>query len=391
MTGQDIYDNFRDGRGGGRLVEAADLVREVAGEYDEWANDMRLLTRAMEEIWEGDASGAASRGAGPLAVEHELAQPPLTSVQDLTMRQVGSFESARSAVQPIPALPAQPDFWPSVLGGDKDSYEAKIRAHYEANANNVAVMQSYEDASMYNASSLPTSFGNISIDEAKVALEPGAHQRPEQADVPQVVVHDRPARRPDQRIPDRPVSVPARQPVRGPQAESKPESIDEPGTTSAPHNAETRPSIHEPVSVNSPVVIQQTGAQGSTLDAPTTASGPGNGIPTQLPARPMPIGQAPVGPFDTLGAEPDRPAIPPKPVESVVERSRGFGPEGASRPSPAETARRQTYPVAPSGVGKRRGEDEVERVAPAYLVEGDPEGVFGSDEVTAPSVIGLGE
>jgi len=41
---------------------------------------------------------------------------------------------------------------------------------------------------------------------------------------------------------------------------------------------------------------------------------------------------------------------------------------------------------APRGKGK--GEDDDEHERPSYLVEGDPESAFGSDQLTAPSVIG---
>jgi hypothetical protein len=43
----------------------------------------------------------------------------------------------------------------------------------------------------------------------------------------------------------------------------------------------------------------------------------------------------------------------------------------------------------PLGAGGRgRDEDDLERRAPEYLREHDPEGLFGTDEMTAPPVIG---
>jgi hypothetical protein len=41
--------------------------------------------------------------------------------------------------------------------------------------------------------------------------------------------------------------------------------------------------------------------------------------------------------------------------------------------------------------GRRKGEDDDEHERPSFLVEGDPEGTFGSDQLTAPSVIGSDE
>jgi hypothetical protein len=42
------------------------------------------------------------------------------------------------------------------------------------------------------------------------------------------------------------------------------------------------------------------------------------------------------------------------------------------------------------GAGCRgSGDDDIEHQSPDYLVEADPEGLFGTDEITAPPVIGL--
>lgn len=44
-----------------------------------------------------------------------------------------------------------------------------------------------------------------------------------------------------------------------------------------------------------------------------------------------------------------------------------------------------------AGRGKGEKEDDDEHERPAYLVEGDPESTFGSDQLTAPPVIGGGD
>jgi hypothetical protein len=42
----------------------------------------------------------------------------------------------------------------------------------------------------------------------------------------------------------------------------------------------------------------------------------------------------------------------------------------------------------PLGGGRSRDEDDLERYAPEFLQEDDPEALFGTDEMTAPPVIG---
>jgi len=43
------------------------------------------------------------------------------------------------------------------------------------------------------------------------------------------------------------------------------------------------------------------------------------------------------------------------------------------------------------GSGRGDGEDDSEHQSPSYLREDDPESVFGTDETTAPPVIGEDE
>ncbi|MGH3763466.1 MAG: hypothetical protein ACRDTB_37795, partial [Actinophytocola sp.] len=43
--------------------------------------------------------------------------------------------------------------------------------------------------------------------------------------------------------------------------------------------------------------------------------------------------------------------------------------------------------MGPAGA-RRSGEEDDEHERPSFLIEGDPEGTFGSDELAAPPVIG---
>jgi hypothetical protein len=61
----------------------------------------------------------------------------------------------------------------------------------------------------------------------------------------------------------------------------------------------------------------------------------------------------------------------------------GMGPGGAGRPGAGGP------PGGMGGAGRKgEGEEDKEHGRPSYLVEGDPESTFGSDELTAPPVIG---
>jgi hypothetical protein len=77
------------------------------------------------------------------------------------------------------------------------------------------------------------------------------------------------------------------------------------------------------------------------------------------------------------------------------EGARAGGGAGARGPVPAGMGGQGAAGRGAGGTGgaggRRKGEDDDEHDRPAFLVEGDPEGTFGSDQLTAPSVIGSDE
>jgi hypothetical protein len=174
MDGRAIYDNFHQGQGGEQLATAATSLVKAHDKYDNLAVDIRTLTAEMDALWEGDAGGAARRGAGPLVVEHELAKPELHTAQDLTVRQVGSFDRAKAAVQPVPDKPEEPGFWDNVnpWSDAEDDFERDLQKHNGANDANVQVMRAYESDSTYNETGMPTSYGNLAPDQSAIVVGP---------------------------------------------------------------------------------------------------------------------------------------------------------------------------------------------------------------------------
>jgi hypothetical protein len=135
-----------------------------------------------------------------------------------------------------------------------------------------------------------------------------------------------------------------------------------------------------------------TGASGYAPGAPHTAPGLPGGIAPGAPAGAPGAGSGGFGnAFGSFGGPaaggapgrgPSAAAGLPGAAEAAGSGGRGAGPvAGAARAGAAGTG-----PMA-GGRGGRKEEDE-EHDRPSYLIEGDPEGAFGSDEPTAPPVIG---
>jgi hypothetical protein len=388
MSGQKIYENFTNGVGPEGLSSSAVMVNELAAEYLEEGDAIRRLTAKMESVWQGDAAGAAQRGAGPLAAEHELAAPQMGTAQDLNSRQAGSFVDARNAVVPVPAQPAAPNPWAVFTSpGEVVPYRQQVADYNAANQHNVDVMTGYAGASSYNGKGMPQSYGTLTDDQSGIAIDAGGSDAggprdsgPESDDGSRAGGRgavERPARGVGWVAPPSDAAGPASS------GGAPPEGGGRPGPQ------ETTPGGFAPAPTG-PV-----GPVGGGVESRPPSGGPGGGsapgtgfVPVGsglndgsggrgLAAR-GPLGRVgggePHGPGGRLGA--GQGGVSGEPHVAARGTGGAAGRGGVSG----------GVPVA--GGGRGRGEEDLERFAPDYLQEQDPEGVFGADELTAPPVIG---
>ncbi|TCP56877.1 PPE family protein [Tamaricihabitans halophyticus] len=159
LSGQQIYENFQQGRGGAGLGETAGILRDLAGNYTSRADRLGTLTGALDTAWTGKAAGAAGGSAAPIAKEFARTAPDLATMQDLVQRQVSSFDSAKSSVCPVPPAPHKPGLWDNLSGLVGDTFEAKQAAHNNAAQHNVDVMNNYALATEHHANGMPSSVG----------------------------------------------------------------------------------------------------------------------------------------------------------------------------------------------------------------------------------------
>ncbi|WP_291418768.1 hypothetical protein, partial [Actinophytocola sp.] len=175
MTGEQIYDNFYGGTGddGRGLVTSVHQVNPLASVYEERAQQIIRLTERMEVCWQGEAAGAAQRGAGPLAVEHMTAAPKIDQVSGAMRDQVGAYMDAKATVGPVPPTPDKPGLWDNLtsLGGANASYEQQMNEVGAANDTNVTAMANYESVSDEARSRMPTFESNLEMDQASIGVK----------------------------------------------------------------------------------------------------------------------------------------------------------------------------------------------------------------------------
>jgi hypothetical protein len=395
MSGEQIYRNFTEARGSDPLANAAAEVRKLVDEYNLQADEIVRLTRRMEAAWQGDAAGAAQRGAGPLAVAHLYAAPRINTSQDLSTRQVESFGAARSAVRPVPPAPERPDPWSMIFSLDVTStYAGQVTAHQAAAQHNVDVMSRYESASAFNAGGQPNSYGSIAPDSATVVV----------LDQPSGGTAS-PPRAPGGHHPTSDIGsdVPTSDPIS--EGGNEPRPPDEPHV--APSNDQPTDTSHDSQTVVPGTAHPETPTVGpqwtGSADEP-----PGNQIVGAQPERP-PIDAA--RPDDARTGAGKGDGSPGVGADSRVIKDdrnsgrlsrgegralggeagagRGLSPPGGENVSArgVPPSAKGGIPVAPTAAGKGRGGEDDEHRRASFLQEADPESVFGTDERSTPPVI----
>lgn len=403
MNGSEIYHNFhgRTGDDGAGLVLAGAKLIKVSDRYKDRTTSITELTTTMESAWQGGAAGAAQRGAGPLAVEHGLAQGGMSTASTALDSQVSAFNTAKGKVTQIPPTPDKPGMWDNVtsFGGAGRNYETKMNQVNTANDQNVAAMEEYEATTSSNTSTMPTTYGRITDDYSAVGVERPAAPPPSQPYNPVIPGTSNPGSSSTGSgtgtTPGSTGTGPGGRTNLPGSGTGKP-----PGsTTNPPGNTTTNPSQNRPpvgLPPRSTLPPGQNPGQGGNPALPgmlpPAAFGPNSGGGGGFGPRGSGGGFGPGGSGSGGAGGPGASGRGPG--------SGGFGP-GAGGAAAAEgaAARGGMGAGGRGGVGgmgggmgghgnKGQGEDDSEHERPSFLVEPDPHETFGTDEVTAPPVIG---
>lgn len=157
LTAQQIYDAFHSQAEGTQgLATAQQTAQQLAGEYEQHALDTQKLIDTLRTGWTGQAADAASQGLAP-AAEYALdRQGHLATTQDLMSRQVESWHTAASQVQPMPPEPQMQHALQAIATGQSVQPLLTQVENYNATAqSNVDAYTEYAAASAYNQHNLP--------------------------------------------------------------------------------------------------------------------------------------------------------------------------------------------------------------------------------------------
>lgn len=376
MSPHDIYVQLTTGPGSGKLDAAQQALNAIWKDEEERATRTRLQGVLIQSAWQGPASDAAYGAAEPLAKLSLSNADLLNQAQDLADRQSGSFNRAKNDVRPVGEQPPEPNLLDTMA--HLNDYEKQVTDYQSAAQHNIDVFRGYDDASSYNETRMPTEYSTPSHTGAVLSVVPDGSQG---GDVIKVPDQKRQAGDPGpggmsepRQFGGRPEGGEA--PVGGSGADVQPPRQTSPSDFVPPGPVGPGPG-GQPLPGSQPVPggPGQSGfvpgggfGQGGPIAGPRGGAygggpgrGPGGGV-----GGPGATGRGPSGAFGpgALAAE-----------EAAAQRAaaRGTG-SGAMGGAPVGT-----------GPGKRDEDDEHKR---KVLIEADTEGLFGSDLLTAPQVIG---
>ena len=336
----------------------------------------RELTSGLESAWTGGASDAARERLQPLTASATSASTTLDRNSTLAQAQIDQFHRMKNSLHPdVTDQPPTRGAWDIATPWDTDT-EDKINQYNQKAQENVERYNAYSQQSSTNTASRTIDYGQLreytggdfTVQDPKKPVEPpprkgtrtgGDDDRSIGAQVqPPAAVHP-------------PVVQPP-----------PPEQVTPPGSHTTGVDDSVRAQSYVPPSTQYPPGYQP----------PGTGFGPGGGISSGFGPGFGP-GSGGFGPGSSSGAGGGTGAGARGPGAAT-----GAGVPGEGRPGAAGGVRGGAAgkPGSPGmggmGHGAKGGksEEDAEHQRASYLVEADPESIFGSsDERTVPPVIGL--
>lgn len=397
-SGHDIYMWFHNGRGVSHTIGPKQQGWiQVGNEYDEVKRHIEDALRASHAIWEGQAADSMHQQVSPLAAFADSAKATAHGTAAVVGTQSTDFANAKNKLEPMPSSRPLDNLLNGFAPVQTD-LDKQISDYNNKSSMNQHVYQTYGEQTRANIASLPqwnpppTVHGVVPTEQQLVQNNPEqplapthpVSTQPNHGQLPSSVTPG-PTTPGQDWQPQRPASVdpggnhpPPHQPV----AANMPQSADTPFASNTPFA--TNAAGYSPPQSSVGGWPSQSGYGGFGTSDGQHGAGAGGGYlgAGYGPVRPgsgsggshLGTGSLPGGGRYGAGALPE---------QNVVGGRGGSAGGAAGRPGAAGGPG-----MSPMGAGRGRGEEDSEHHTPSYLVEPDPEGLFGTDEPTMPPVIG---
>jgi hypothetical protein len=168
-----IYQMFHSGPGTTGMYHATDGAATQMSTQDDLNNQIIQLNSKMAGAWEGEASQAAMSGAVPLANAAQDATNSLATHQNVLSSQAEAFTTARNSLNNVPSqMPNNTMNDVLAAFGDTGPLDNQISQYASSSQHNVQVYQTYAQTSTLTADQMPQSYGQIPLSNATITVVP---------------------------------------------------------------------------------------------------------------------------------------------------------------------------------------------------------------------------
>ncbi|HJP79917.1 MAG TPA: hypothetical protein VJ914_36935 [Pseudonocardiaceae bacterium] len=172
-TATQIYQMLHSGPGTTGIYHATDGAGTQLSTQDDLNNQIVQLNNKMAASWNGVAAEQAQAGAMPLAGAAQDATSSLALHQDVMTQQAEAFTTARNSVTNVPAqMPNNTMNDVLAAFGDTGPLDDQITQYNNSSQNNVQVYQTYAQQSALTEASVPQSYGTIPVSNATITVVP---------------------------------------------------------------------------------------------------------------------------------------------------------------------------------------------------------------------------
>jgi hypothetical protein len=425
MSGKAVYDMITGGPGTWTMDRAHDAAEAQSTTQQEINEEIAAIAAEIRGGWTGNAADGAHAATQPLSDGAAQSSRTLRTAQEVHAGQGQHFAHTANSVEKIADGPPQTGVWDSLTPWDTDTEDA-VNEYNAKSQRNVELYRAYGTTTAASERGMPREYGTFPEFHGEFAVHnspgPGAGRHTPPPNIGNVTAAAAYGGESGGGATPGPVGTPGHGTTAHPPG-AVPDRQSGPAPARPAAIAPIEPSPAQPLparpAVPTPGIAAIPGPGGTTGTGP--ASGPrsagGPGTPRTAPGFGAAGGAVPGGTSGTRGsgragtsgriggpgtprtAQPPRtgqsprtPGTPPAEPESPGGRT-GATPgaaaaaeSAAARGAAANTPNRSGVAGIPPGAGKTKEDEEHRRKT--ILEEPDAEGIFGTDQRTAPPVIG---
>ncbi|MER7114821.1 hypothetical protein ABT332_10055 [Saccharomonospora azurea] len=169
LDAHQIYQQLRAGDSGSSLMMGRESAGTLKNNFAQRVSQMDTLAKRMDEAWQGDSAEAAKAGAHPLKQWLQDSEVKLHESDNTMSSQLDAYSTVLSQVQPVPAQPPESSFLNDITPWTTDTDRAIQQYNAMAQAN-VEAYNAYYSVSNANGHSMPQyttvdgEFGDVEVD-----------------------------------------------------------------------------------------------------------------------------------------------------------------------------------------------------------------------------------